>query len=125
MARNPTKLELKFELFYRLIDLLRHTIEWGGYLGLAYFATVIVSDLAGKETFASFFLQFIGKENTSDSLVFVLALVFGAWALLERRLRRRKTVELSQRIQKLESSIDPKRTSSKLTPTGETHPGDH
>lgn len=125
MARNPTKVELKFELFYRLIDLLRHTIEWGGYLGLAYFATVIVSDLSGKETFATFFLQFIGKENTSDSLVFLLALVFGAWAFLERRLRRKKTVELSQRIQKLEATIDPKRTSSKLTPTGETHPGDH
>lgn len=125
MARSPSKAELKFELFYRLIDLARHTIEWGGYLGLAYFATEIVSDLSGKETFASFFLQFVGKESVSNTLLFLLAACFGIWAYLERRLRRKKTAELSGRIQKLEASIDPNRTSSKLTPTGETHPGDH
>jgi hypothetical protein len=125
MARNHTKTELKFELFYRLIDLVRHAIEWGGYLGLAYFATQAVADLSGKETFASFFLQVLGKESASDSLVLLLAIVFGGWALLERRLRRRKTAELSQRIQHLETLIDPNRTGSRLTPTGETHPGDH
>jgi hypothetical protein len=54
MAQNQTKTELRFELYYRFIDLARHAIEWGGYLGLAYFATQAVDKLSGKETFAAF-----------------------------------------------------------------------
>lgn len=53
-----------------------------------------------------------------------LTIAFGLWAIIERSLRKRKTVKLTKRIEELETKIDPQRTSSGLLSTGETHPDD-
>jgi hypothetical protein len=44
------------------------------------------------------------------------------WALVERHLRYRKTEKLQGRIKELELTIDPRRSSSNLLPSGKTNP---
>lgn len=55
------------------------------------------------------------------------AYVLGAggtgYGLLQRRLRKRKVAELGARIKVLEKVIDPKRTTSGLSPDGEAPNG--
>lgn len=56
----------------------------------------------------------------------VLTLAGGAslWAFVERKLRHRKVEFLQNRIRDLETQRDPRRSSSGLMPTGQTHPRD-
>ena len=52
------------------------------------------------------------------------AVGFAIWALAERRFRSRKTEELTARIRELEVGIDPLRSGSGLSATGDTNPED-
>jgi hypothetical protein len=58
------------------------------------------------------------------ALTLSLAGLAGAWAFVERKLRHRKVEYLQSRIRRLETERDPKRSSSGLMPTGQTHPRD-
>jgi hypothetical protein len=53
----------------------------------------------------------------------VLTTLSMCYAWMERRLRRRKTKTMADRITELETMIDPNRTSSGLTKTGDTPKG--
>jgi len=64
---------------------------------------------------------FIGVIILALSAGLTLAIV---WAMKERALRRRKTEYFQSRIRSLEQRLDPERTSSKLTPGGDTNPED-
>lgn len=57
---------------------------------------------------------------------FTLTLAGGAaaWAVIERQLRQHTTERLHARVKELETQIDEKRSSSKLTPKGKTNPID-
>jgi len=82
--------------------------------------------LAGKETAASFFVQWTTGtvSGATFSVSIVLTGVGAGWALYERTWRFRKVKALSKRIIELETKIDPMRSSSKLLPDGRTNPDD-
>ena len=64
----------------------------------------------------------LGKVEIAASLA--LAGGCAVSAVLERIVRKRTIKRLTERTQKLEKAIDPRRSSSGLTPTGSTHPRD-
>lgn len=80
--------------------------------------------LAGQETniAVNAALSLIGDFKFALSLT--LAGSAAAWGALERALRHRKVEYLQGRITELEKSIDPKRSTSSLTPEGKTNPYD-
>ena len=82
--------------------------------------------LAGKETGASFFVQWTtgSVSGATFSVSIVLTGIGTGWALYERMWRFKKVKTLSARIIELETQIDPKRSSSKLLPDGRTNPDD-
>jgi hypothetical protein len=93
-------------------------------LGIAELARRAIGDLAGRETSVTVAtaLSLVGDLRVGVSVT--LAGCTGIWALVERRLRHRKTEALQNRIIDLEKRIDPRRSSSGLTPIGKTNPRD-
>lgn len=111
---------------------LNSLFQYGGYALVAYFIAGAIESLAGQLTIADFKIDAEILKNGSIFCPSTYALVFMAilmfiglrTATRERNLRHANTVEFSQRIEYLEKFIDPKRTSSKLTPHGETRDED-
>lgn len=58
------------------------------------------------------------------AILSILTLSAVGWAFRERALRKHQLEKSQERIVKLERLIDPTRTSSYLTPQGETNPQD-
>jgi TRAP-type C4-dicarboxylate transport system permease small subunit len=122
---HPTKSELEHIRKIRVIDgvvSVANNLVRFGCLALAfYFSYRMVDSLAGKETFAD-----VGIRMLFDSRV--LAIIFGSgglvYGLAERKLRQRTVKKLHPRIKVYEQLLDPARTSSSLTETGETNPED-
>lgn len=100
-------------------------IKWGAFVLIAYACRDSIATLAGKETLASFSFQgvanYIGKEASIAQWVEYVAIgVLLIWGILERRLRKDVIQRLHGRIHELEKQIDPGRSSSRLTPRGDT-----
>lgn len=91
----------------------------GVILGI-YWGRDIVSALAGQWTRLD--IQLLA--DLKFALTLTLAGAAAAWACVERWLRHRKVERLQGRIRELETGLDPDRTSSGLTPKGQTHPKD-
>jgi hypothetical protein len=82
----------------------------------------MVISLAGQETFVALKLAFLADSKVALSVI--MTGMAGAWALGQTWLRHRAVAQLQSKNKELETSIDPKRTSSGLTPAGTTHPRD-
>ena len=92
-----------------------------------FFAWLMVSELAGKATFANIKLSGLLPEEPTDLVIYsgwLIALVTGIYGLRHRELRKHAVEKLHYRIQTLELLLDQKRTSSNLTPGGDTRPED-
>lgn len=125
--KKKTRSELEAEnrllkqhgLSTNLSKIIIEIIRYGAIVACFYFLQQMVHDLAGKQTAA--------KINV-DIMTEVFAVAFGiggiAYGRRQRKLRRDKTEYLQNRIQSLEKLVDPKRSSSRLTPRGETRPED-
>ncbi|MEE9441967.1 MAG: hypothetical protein V3V99_04800 [candidate division Zixibacteria bacterium] len=66
------------------------------------------------------FFHVLSKIGIEKIIYWVLLLLAGSYGVLQQRLRYRKTKYLQGRIKDLEIQIDPNRTSSGLTETGQT-----
>jgi hypothetical protein len=105
-------------------SVFNNVIRFAALCILAYFVYASIAVLAGKQTDANIGVSFLGNLTVSQSLAYIFGgggLVYG---FRERALRQRTVERLQRRIQELEAAQDPARTSSKLTPKGETHPRD-
>lgn len=133
-ARYKEKEQRDHVLISYVFELLFRIVSASVWISFAYFGSQAIASLAGKETTADFLVQWLTSPEQSGSSVtiwIIVALLCTGWALVERRLRQRKTASLSNRIKTLERELDEKRTSSGLTVEGKTpprlrlHVGDH
>lgn len=95
------------------------TARWVAVSGFAYLA---LDSLAGKTTLASFIVNIFAvtqEEGVSKWWVYT-SIAAILWAFIERVLRQRKVKSMSKRLENLEKTRDPNRTSSGLTREGET-----
>ncbi|MBA1446612.1 MAG: hypothetical protein M3H12_07775 [Chromatiales bacterium] len=122
---NPTrKISDEFMLTLHIVDRIYSLLSLFIRYGLPTWALVRIAEaLAGKFTFADIAIKVFnfGGDKPWEAITFV---ALAAWAMLERRLRRKKTAALQGRVTELEFRIDPNRTGSELTNTGETNPDD-
>ena|ERR1700690_4403023 len=86
--------------------------------------TAVVT-LAGKTTNANVLVNFLGNLTISNAV----ATLFGgggiAYGIVERRQRQKMIQRQHGRIKKIEKQIDPNRSSSNITETGDTNPSDY
>lgn len=123
----PSPIVARIALHEQIFDTARVGIRTLGWVAIAWFVYLSVKELAGKDTWANIVLAiFAPNADRPNSVLIwqVLALVVFLWAIAERKFRLYKVGRLSGRIRSLEEHIDPNRSSSGLTTTGETHPKD-
>lgn len=99
-------------------------IKWGGLLGIAYFMYCSVRVLSGQSTFADIGIRLLGNLRVSEAAAWLLGGSGILYGSRERRLRLQANETLGKRVSDLEGEIDAKRSSSKLTTKGQTHPRD-
>lgn len=99
-------------------------VKWLGLSFIAFMGFLSINSLSGNYTIAEIGIEFASsfKVNTAVSYVFGLSGVL--YGLFERDLRKRTIERMSKRTTELELSIDPNRSSSNLTPRGNTRPED-
>lgn len=107
-----------------IAGVFRTIVRWGGIVWVASYAARSIEVLAGQETMANIVIAVLAKGWSNNGIFVVLGTVGVAYGVLEHKLRQRAVKRLSGRIQVLERARDPKRTSSGLTETGDTDPGD-
>jgi hypothetical protein len=114
--------------FFAVIDLMGKLggglIKYGALVAMTYFSYKAVASLGGKETLAKIAVSLVTDLKMNQWLCYVLAGGSAVWALGERRLRRKKTTELTDRLREHEKKIDPNRSSSSLPPSGTTRTED-
>lgn len=104
-------------------DLLHRVVSAVIWIAAFAYGAEAVSYLAGRETYATLFVQWLTAPETSGKSTITWAgfgLLCAGWALAERKLRQRKTARLAGRIAELEARFDSKRMGSGLTLEGKT-----
>lgn len=91
---------------------------------MVYLISSTVSDLAGKTTLADIVVQVLLAGNVRELISYGIAGGGIAYGLNERRLRKAAIRHLSQQKAAFEKFLDPNRSSSQLTETGDTKPED-
>jgi hypothetical protein len=107
---------------------LNQLFRWGGIVACVYFGGKYwITPLAGKTTLADIVIGLSTPEKVSywANVVFLIIGLLGvAYGGRQRKLRRNTVSRLQTRNQELEKMLDQGRTSSELTPRGETRPED-
>jgi hypothetical protein len=121
------KLELRYQLYFRLIELVSKAADQiiPGVVAvlIVYFGIYRTAhELAGKNTLASLGIGLLSDAKPDEIISYAAAIVGWIFGVTAQRLRRNTTERLTTRIQELEKQIDPNRTSSGLTRRGETPP---
>lgn len=132
MARKRTVAELTAEnkLLRRsavsssVTKVLTTAIRYGAVVMVVRYGYLAVAALAGQETKANILLEFLGNLTVSQWAAYILTGASLTYAARERRLRKSTVERLQKRVQQAEKASDPRRTSSRLTPRGDTHPRD-
>lgn len=107
-----------------IASVVNRFIPWGAVVLIARYFYLAVAILAGKETGANILIKFLANITISQYLAYALAGSGILYGLRERSLRQKTVEHIQGRNQELEAARDTHRTSSNLTPTGETHPRD-
>jgi hypothetical protein len=104
--------------------LSNNLVKWSAIVLIVRYVYLAIDSLAGRNTLADIGLNILGHVEVSVALAWTVGIVGAIYGWRQRDLRK-STVELLQtRIIELERSIDSKRSSSKLTPRGDTRPED-
>jgi hypothetical protein len=118
------------ELTYRIhradlvASIIENGIRWPAACVIAFFGYLSIRALAGQHTVADIGIRVLGNLQVSEAVAWIFGgsgIVYG-WR--QRKLRRDKVERLQGRVRALETERDPNRSSSGLTPRGETHPED-
>ncbi len=131
MGKTKRDLDCKIEsrrylLTVGIIKIIEISL-WGFILlGVVYLVTDCLKSFAGKISIAD--LKFLGDLKV-NKFVFEIILAFlslsgVSYGVVERKMRKRYVKRYTDRIKELESQIDPKRTTSGLTQTGDQRKGE-
>jgi hypothetical protein len=102
--------------------LLRTIVRWLSAVAMIWISPHVIAPLAGKDTAVALNVALFG--NIKFIVSIGLTGAASIWAVAERTLRQRKVEYLQGRIRELETLVDKNRSSSKLTPKGQTNPRD-
>jgi hypothetical protein len=125
---KPDAAELRYRLQCRIVDMIGSifhvVVPWAGAALVALFFYKAVASLAGQYTFAQVGLSFLGDFKISDAVAYLFGGGGVAYGLNRKKLQGDNLERTAKRIAELEKQIDPKRSSSRLTPRGLTRPED-
>lgn len=107
-----------------VVSVLNNLIKWGGVVLIGRYIYLAILALAGRATFADIGIKILGDARVSEGLAWLLSTGSVAYGWHQRKLRKDTVERLQKRNQKFERQIDGGRTSSRITPRGNTRPED-
>ncbi len=107
---------LLIERVYSILELL---IRGAVYCVIAYCIYLSIDALAGGKTWVSITLR-----DVDYGIPWIVAVIATLYGLFERKFRLRKVASMQRHIKQLELQLDNNRTSSNLSPDGQTNPED-
>jgi hypothetical protein len=112
----------RFHITDQIFRTLRTTIRGAYGIVWAYIAFLMIQSLAGQTT--SVLVTILIEAFVNLRFVGVAAVVaaLAGWGYGERQIRKRHTDRWHRRVRELEQIIDPNRSTSTLTPRGDTNP---
>lgn len=121
--RGALELErLRHQTYAQIIDQvfwwLRTTVRAGAWCFVAFCLYRSIHALAGQKTFVHTAINTVLQVGASQWAAYIVAILCGIGYTYERRLRLRANQEQGTYIQRLETAIDPKRSTSRLTTRG-------
>jgi len=124
----PSPVPFKFWFWSQVFDLLRANGRFAlGWLFAAfcvYQSSVAIRAFAGQATFASVTLKMLASATVRATLALSVSGFSIGLYVRERKQHQETRKRLAKRITDLELRLDPKRTSSNLTPEGLTRKED-
>jgi len=115
---------VQMQLVVSTASIVNNLIKFGALALIARYGYLAIEALAGKTTLASIIVQFLASVKVTQGLAYVIGLSGCAYGAFQRRLRRTAIARIAARNTERELGIDPGRSSSGLTPRGETNPED-
>jgi len=130
--KNKTKTEIEVELrvlkrtrlAYNITTIIVNFMKYGTIVLCVYYITSAFATLAGKTTIANVVVNFLGNLKLSETVAWIFGIGGTIYGYAERRQRQKTIQRQHGRVKTLEQQIDPKRSSSHLTETGDTNPRD-
>lgn len=130
-AGSRDSIQYRIELVHTIGRNINYLFKYGAYVILAIWWAPVVQEFAGQTTAALIGLkaEVNGTVTIATSTwVTVMAIIFGLSGILygqrQARLRKKTVANMSDQLKECEKQLDSKRTSSNLTKSGDTHPGD-
>ena len=114
----------RYRTMEAIVSVINNLVRWGGLVAIAYFTYLSVTALAGQRTIADIGIKFLADVRVSEALAWLFGGSGIAYGLRQRKLRRDTVERIQGRVQRFETNVDPRRTTSKLTTRGETRPED-
>lgn len=111
-------------IMMKVLSLVGEGMKYVTWFALAKVGLDAVRALAGLDTKAQFILGWFTSADNDFGMPWVIAIGALILARRERTLRRNKTEQMQSHILSLETRLDPRRSSSGLTPTGDSNPED-
>lgn len=130
MSKSKAQLEAELKMLRASktaegwITIGQSAIRWTAIVFIVRYAYLAIEILSGKSTTADIGINFLANINISVALAWCAALGGIAYGKHQSKLRKDTVERLQDRIQELESDYDQSRSSSNLTPRGETRPED-
>jgi hypothetical protein len=118
----------RFELLSKGIEAgvtVIQTVMWtAALIAVAYFGEKVLIAFAGKTTSADVSFSLLTKLQSDRWFAYLFGFGGMSYGYAERKLRQRNIKRMSAVNVDLEKRLDPRRTSSGLTPTGTTRTED-
>lgn len=115
---------LSFKKIDSLVVVAREVIKWSGLVLLGRYGYLSIVALAGHQTLADIVVRLLANVKLSNGILYLVTGGSVAYGLGQRHLRRKHIKRVVAAKNELEKKLDPNRTSSNLTETGTTRPGD-
>jgi len=106
------------------VSVANNLIKYGAAVAIAYFLYKSLDSLAGRETISNIGIKILTDMKVNQWLAYLLGGGGVIYGRSQNKLRKKDIGRYSSRVKDLESRIDPRRSSSKLQPNGETLPED-
>jgi len=122
--------ELKYasQKLYAVTDMITTIttsgFKYGSLVAIMYFAYLSIASLSGQETVANIAMNLLAEIKVNEYVAYIFGGVGTVYGLGERKLRKKRTKELAEQLEKCEEQVNPDRQSSGLTHRGETNPED-
>ncbi len=118
------KLLRKYKVSESIANVMNTVIKWSALVWIVKYGYLSILALAGQITKADLGVNLLANEAFAKVVAVIFAFGGIGYGLNERRLRKNTVEGLSSRVQELEGMVDESRSSSQLTPRGDTHPKD-